>query len=97
MNRLLSRQGFKVIEAHDGPSALSSVRESGGKVGALLTDIEMEGISGIDLAESVISEFPAIPVLFMSEVGSGGKGIAWRRAPLCVREKPFDHRISLRP
>jgi len=66
VNRLLSRQGFQVIEAHDGPSALSAIRERGGRIAALLTDIEMEGMSGMDLAKSVISEFPAIPVLFLS-------------------------------
>lgn len=66
LNRLLSRQGFRVIEAHDGPTALAAIRARGGEIFALLTDIEMRNMSGIELAKAVLLEFPMIPVLFVS-------------------------------
>jgi CheY-like chemotaxis protein len=89
VNRLLSRQGFHAIEARDGPSALSAVQERGGEIVALVTDIEMEGMSGIDLAKSVISKFPAIPVLFLSGVAISGDELR-RDVPSCAFvQKPF--------
>jgi CheY-like chemotaxis protein len=66
LKTLLSRQGFQIIEAYDGASALAALRRSGGAVGALLTDIEMDGMSGIELAKIVATEFPSIPILVMS-------------------------------
>src|SRR5260370_30463504 len=66
VTKLLSYQGFQVIEAHDGLSALAELRKAGGAVGAVLTDIEMDGMNGIDLAKAIASEFPSIPILLMS-------------------------------
>jgi CheY-like chemotaxis protein len=85
----LSRDRFSTIEAHDGPNALSAVREAGGKIAALLTDIEMMGMSGITLAKTVTAEFPNIPVLFMSAVATSNEELE-RDVPGCaVVQKPF--------
>jgi two-component system OmpR family response regulator len=68
---LLSRNGIQTVEAHDGRSALNAIRSHASKIAALLTDIEMSGLSGIELANSVHLDSPAMPVLFFS-----GSGIA---------------------
>ncbi len=61
----------------------------GGEIAAMLTDIEMEGMSGIDLAKSVISEFPAIPVLFVSASAISEEELR-RDVPGCsLVQKPF--------
>ncbi len=93
INKLLARQGFQVIEAHDGCSALAALRKSGGAVGALLTDIEMAGMSGIDLARRMASEFPTIPILMMSasDISEEALRCAVPRYALFVR-KPFNGR-----
>jgi CheY-like chemotaxis protein len=96
VNRLLSRQGFQVIEAHDGPSALAAVQERSGKVRALLTDIEMDGMSGIALAKIVTAEFPNIPVLFVTAVPTSGEELR-RDVPSCAFvQKPFDPALLVR-
>ncbi len=63
---VLEQQGLDVIEAYDGPSALAAAREAGGRISLLLTDINMPGMTGIELAKSVNAEFAQIPVLFIS-------------------------------
>jgi CheY-like chemotaxis protein len=66
LKRILVCHGFTVVEADDGTSALGKVREMGGHIAGLITDIDMTGMTGIDLAKRVASEFPKIPILFVS-------------------------------
>ena len=63
---VLSTEGFDVIEAEDGARALTILRKRRGRVAAVLTDIDMGRMNGIELAESVKAEFPTIPILFIS-------------------------------
>ena len=93
VKKLLSSQGLQVIEARDALTALASLRRTGGAVGALLTDIEMNGMSGIELAGRIAAEFPSIPILMMSgsEIGEGELRCAVPSYALFVR-KPFDGR-----
>jgi CheY-like chemotaxis protein len=63
---LLVEHGLEAIEAPDGPTALAAAREVNGNVSLLLTDINLDGMSGIELARAVTAEFAHIPVLFMS-------------------------------
>ncbi len=65
--RLLSRNGFTVLEAQDGPGALSVCRERHGKIDVVLTDVVMPGgLSGIELAEQLRAEQPTLRVVFTS-------------------------------
>jgi CheY-like chemotaxis protein len=65
---LLSEEGFESIEASDGCSAFATVRKLDGAISLLLTDIEMPGspMNGIELAGAVKSEFPEVPIMFVS-------------------------------
>jgi hypothetical protein len=38
MNKLLSGHGFDILEAHEGPTAISVIRQFGGNITALVTD-----------------------------------------------------------
>ena len=96
VSRLLSRQGFQVIEAHDGPSALAAVRERDGKVAALVTDIDMEGMSGIALARIITAEFPNTPVLFVTAVATSGEELRLDVPNCAFVQKPFDPAILVR-
>src|SRR6516165_10390535 len=66
LKRILLCDGFKVVEADDGLTALYKVRQMRGNISALVTEIEMDGLNGVVLARCVASEFPAIPILFVS-------------------------------
>lgn len=65
--RLLTRQGFSVLEAADGPTALDLSRRHTGQIDVMLTDVVMPGgLSGIELAEQMRSEQPELRVVFTS-------------------------------
>jgi len=62
---MLAPAGFRVLTARDGTEALSLLAEND-DVDALLTDIVMPGMSGIDLARTARQRQPKIKVLFMT-------------------------------
>ena len=51
--RALKRAGWEVVEADSGDAALESLRQSGIKLQALVTDLAMPGMGGVDLAKAV--------------------------------------------
>lgn len=63
---ILERYGYNVLEVTNGAEALSAARKHSGRIHLLLTDIIMPLMGGVELTEKFSSEFPAIPVLFMS-------------------------------
>ena len=66
--QLLERNGYRVLEAADGPTALALVDgdAGGAQVDLLLTDVIMPGMSGRELARRLQSLRPSLRVLFMS-------------------------------
>jgi CheY-like chemotaxis protein len=62
----LTRHGYEVIPATDGPSALQACQEREGPVHLALLDVMMPGMSGPELFECLREFHPKIPVLFMS-------------------------------
>lgn len=63
---ILTRDGYNVITAQDGEAALAQARGSTTLVDLLISDIEMPGMSGIELADTLTRERPSIRVLIMS-------------------------------
>src|SRR5689334_8373066 len=63
---MLGEQGFDVIEATDGTSALAELWKRKGSVAMMVTDIDMGRMGGLELAQSVRTQYPALPVLFVS-------------------------------
>lgn len=54
-----------LLTARGGPEALSLL-EQHGDVGAVLSDVMMPGMSGIELAASIGQRYPRMPVVFMT-------------------------------
>jgi DNA-binding response OmpR family regulator len=83
---MLQAQGYDVTAAADGPEALEFLRSRTGRIDVLLSDIQMPGISGMELAAKVQLESPATLILLMS--GFAGMEVtvndAWEFIP-----KPF--------
>src|SRR5580765_5587152 len=87
--RVLEAEGFLVSEAPDGAEALRLLREEVPDVGAVVSDIVMPRLNGVELLQALSSTHPQLPVLLMSGYASAeleGMGIA---APCAVLAKPF--------
>ncbi len=63
---ILRELHFRVLEAHDGDSALGLIDRKDVRLDLLLTDVVLPGMNGRQLAEAVRTRQPEIKVLFMS-------------------------------
>jgi DNA-binding response OmpR family regulator len=61
----LLEQKFQVLEARSSNEARRMLRMAG-TLAMLITDLDLAGASGIDIAARARAIFPAIPVLFVS-------------------------------
>jgi signal transduction histidine kinase/ActR/RegA family two-component response regulator len=86
--RVLTRAGYRVLDASSGAEALSIARQHTGMIDLLLTDLVMPGMSGRELARRLKSERPGIRVLFMSGYDQGASA---REATQPFLAKPFNH------
>jgi len=89
VNAVLSQAGFDAIQARDGTSAIAKVREEQGRISLLLTEVNMDGMSGVVLAKSITAEYPAVPVLFMSGVAVSTKQLSRAVTRSAFIQKPF--------
>ncbi|MEN4950318.1 PAS domain-containing protein [Stenotrophomonas sp. TWI819] len=85
----LRQLGYRVLEAHDGPSALRLLERNEAHVDLLFSDIVMPGMSGWALAKQALGQKPDLRVLFTSGYprdieasGGGGRNIT-------ILPKPF--------
>ena len=83
---LLRALGHEVLEAADGGSALAIVRQQRG-IALLVTDVQLPGLSGLELARKVLDECPAMGVIFLS--GHPGPLDLPRGARVRFVPKPF--------
>jgi CheY-like chemotaxis protein len=63
---ILERDGYQVLMASNGPDALAICRGYPGPIHLLLSDIEMLGMSGVELGRQMIAERPRTRVLLIS-------------------------------
>jgi PAS domain S-box-containing protein len=66
MRQVLERQGYAILEAPDGETALQVAAKHHGKIHLLLTDVVMPGVSGRELADQLVKLRPNIKVLYAS-------------------------------
>ena len=83
--RVLEADGWEVLEAADGQAALQLIGAREGRLTLVVTDLNMPGVTGRELAEVVSIFHPGLPVLgitgFLSAVSHD------RRLP--ILPKPF--------
>lgn len=63
---VLQEDGYRVLEASDGPDGLRRAAHHNGPIHLLLTDVVMPRMSGRELADRIASQYPATRILFMS-------------------------------
>src|SRR5713226_1098635 len=68
---ILQRANFRVLSAHSGADAIKLAAETDGTIDLLLSDVEMEQMSGPDLGELLKKTRPDMHVMLMH---GGGRG-----------------------
>jgi CheY-like chemotaxis protein len=88
--KLLSHLGYRVLEAHDGPSALTLLRDRP-EVDLMLADIVLPGrMSGVALAKEARARHPRLKVLLTSGFASGiASGESAPDQDIRLIKKPF--------
>jgi CheY-like chemotaxis protein len=83
---LLIKSGYSVITASDGKDALQKANEFDGTIDLLLSDVEMPGMTGIELAIQLLQDRPHTKVWLISglEPGLHVQDTGWR-----FLRKPF--------
>jgi len=87
----LEKNGYTVIDAHDGLSALELVSRQDSRFDVLVTDVVMPRMGGHELAQRVLEARPATKVLYMS--GYAEEAIMPPHPegqPVDLIRKPFD-------
>lgn len=64
LSKALSNAGFKVIAADNGYDALKIIDKETPKV--LITDVQMPGMSGLELLETSKNRYPNLPVIIIT-------------------------------
>jgi CheY-like chemotaxis protein len=91
LQRLLGAEGYDVRSSELGRAALEYFRLDPQAVGFVVTDINMPGLDGVDMARGMRALAPALPVLFVT----GNPADMGRRfeveigEPVALLAKPF--------
>jgi CheY-like chemotaxis protein len=92
LSRILRRENYDLLTASDGATALEKARSTA-SLALLVTDYDMPGLTGNELADRVRELYPEVKILFQSgfsdllftEDGSLGDGVAFLRKPFTAR------------
>jgi two-component system cell cycle sensor histidine kinase/response regulator CckA len=92
--RALVEQGYRVLQAADGASALAAARTYDDDIHLLVTDVVMPGMNGRELADRLSAERPGLRVLYVSGYtdhavvrhGVLEEGIAFLSKPFDLRD-----------
>jgi len=80
--KVLQSAGYFVLAANDGVEALNISRQYPGTIHALLSDVNMPNLDGLELREQILFERPGTKVLLMSgQVESPAESVAFLRKP----------------
>lgn len=88
LSLMLQGAGFETDEAESGEGALSRLGNQ--KYDLVITDLRMDGMSGVDLLREIKRENPALPVILITAYGSIDSAVdAMRLGAFDYLTKPF--------
>ena len=89
LGTFLSEQGYAVAEAGSGAAALAAV--GAGVPDMIITDVRMQGMSGLELMHRVREDLPVLPVLLVTAYADVRDAVeAMRDGAVSYLEKPID-------
>jgi PAS domain S-box-containing protein len=89
VRHVLEANGYCVLEAKDGASALEVCGRHGGGISMMITDVVMTGMSGRELANRLLVSRPGMKVLFISGYAYDPAGCNLDIDPGSFLQKPF--------
>jgi CheY-like chemotaxis protein len=94
--RILTSQGYRVLEASDGVEALRVADRHRGTLDLLTTDIVMPSMGGHDLANELSARRPGLKVLFVSGYTDDAVGRGELQPGDAFLQKPIDPKVLAR-
>ena len=78
LEELLAEEGFEILTADNGASALEIAGEV--DLDLILTDMQMPGISGLEVLETIKASNKDLPVIMITAYGEVEKAVAAMQA-----------------
>jgi two-component system cell cycle sensor histidine kinase/response regulator CckA len=86
---LLTRHGYRTLVAGDGNEAIKHYLSRSAEMALIVTDVNMPGLGGPELAREVLRHDEKMKIIFMSGAGSGAALGDSHSAASRVLKKPF--------
>jgi DNA-binding response OmpR family regulator len=64
--RILSEEGYRVLESDGGSEALDVLGQARGRVDLVMIDVVMPGCDGVELGQRILEDWPDQRILYMS-------------------------------
>ena len=87
--RVLERAGYAVVEARDGVEALELLNQGLGWFDAVVSDIVMPRLNGVELMQALSTTRPDLPVILMSGYATAALTEIGISPPCGILPKPF--------
>ncbi|HPY34563.1 MAG TPA: sigma-54 dependent transcriptional regulator [Smithellaceae bacterium] len=89
LTAMLKKEGYEIASAADGSEALSILKS--GPIDAVITDLKMPNVNGMELLNHMNDKHPAIPVIIITAHGTVATAVeALKKGALDYITKPFD-------
>jgi two-component system cell cycle sensor histidine kinase/response regulator CckA len=88
--RILSEEGYRVLEADGGPETLAVLGQARGRIDLVIVDVVMPECDGVKLAALILDEWPDQRILYMSAFPAEvlvRHGMEWPDVPFLA--KPY--------
>jgi CheY-like chemotaxis protein len=92
---VLKSNGYDVVEAANGVSALAAYEKNGHKVDMVLTDVVMPQMNGFELGRQLTERAPGVKILYMSGYRDNAIGGGSGEVPRAFLHKPFTPDVLL--
>jgi two-component system, NtrC family, response regulator PilR len=89
LTAILTKEGYRIVDAPGGREALQRLKVE--EFDLILTDLKMQGMSGLELLETILSEEPNQCIVIMTAHGTIDSAVeAMRKGAFDYLEKPLD-------
>ena len=89
MSRLVAAAGYEPEYVNSPAAALQRLESEADRFLAVLSDLHMDGMDGLGLAQRVSAQWPGLPVVLCSgDSGPGPEALEGRRGIAAVLSKP---------